>query len=314
MKVLVMGGSEFVSKSLTKYLIEKGYVVDIFTRGLKPLLYDGFRKHLQGDRKSLEDLKINLSEERYDYVFDISAYTKEDVEKLTMILNKESLKRYVLCSSGAVYIPSEDVVTEEFTRGENINWGIYGLNKKEAEDYLFNLYDKEKFPVTMFRPTYIYGDENNLYRESYLFDRIAKGLDIPIPSGHEKTQFIYIGDLVKVFESAIHTNKAIGKAYNITHSEIITWQQLVEITMKVMNKKVNIKEIDTEKLNIHVRQFFPFRNVTYLLDTNKSKRDGLYSPEVNLVEGIKKTYKWYCDTNPHVKDVRMDKMDYVLNT
>lgn len=313
MKVLVMGGSEFVSKSLTKYLIEKGYVVDIFTRGLKPLLYDGFRKHLQGDRKSLEDLKLNLSREKYDYVFDISAYTKEDVENLTMILNKENLKRYVLCSSGAVYIPSEEVVTEEFARGENTNWGIYGLNKKEAEDYLFNLYEKEKLPVTIFRPTYIYGDENNLYRESYLFDRIAKGLDIPIPSGYEKTQFIYIGDLVKVFESAIHTNKAIGQAYNITHSEIITWQQLVETTMKVMNKKVNIKEIDTEKLNIHVRQFFPFRNVTYLLDTNKSKRDGLYSPEVNLVEGIKKTYKWYCDTNSHVKDVRMDKMDFVLN-
>lgn len=313
MKVLVMGGTEFVSKSLTKYLIEKGYIVDIFTRGLKPLQYDGLRKHLKGDRKSLEDLKINLSKEKYDYVFDISAYAKEDVEKLTMILNKENLKRYFMCSSGAVYIPSGEVVTEEFTRGKNINWGIYGLNKKEAEDYLFNLYENENFPVTMFRPTYIYGDENNLYRESYLFDRIDKGLDIPIPNGNEKTQFIYIDDLVKIFESAIHIDKAIGQAYNVTHSEIITWQQLVETTMEVMNKKVNIKEIDTENLNIHERQFFPFRNVTYLLDTNKSKEDGLYTPKVSLIEGIKKTYKWYCDTNPDVKDVRMNKMDYVLN-
>ena len=313
MKALVMGGTEFVSKSLAKHLIEEGYIVDIFTRGLKPVKYYGFRNHLIGDRKSLEDLNINLSKEKYDYVFDISAYTKEDVEKLTMILNKENLKRYVLCSSGAVYIPSEEIVTEDFTRGENINWGIYGFNKKEAEDYLFDLYEKEQFPVTMFRPTYIYGDENNLYRESYLFDRIAKGLDIPIPSGEEKTQFVYIGDLVKVFESAIHTDKAIGKSYNVTHSEIITWKQLVETTMKVMNKKVNIKEIDTKKLNIHVRQFFPFRNVTYLLDTYKAKSDGLYCPKVNLIEGLEKTYKWYRDINPDVKDVRMDKIDFVLN-
>lgn len=33
MNILVMGGTEFVSASLTKYLIAKGYTVDIFTRG-----------------------------------------------------------------------------------------------------------------------------------------------------------------------------------------------------------------------------------------------------------------------------------------
>ncbi|MBU3130132.1 hypothetical protein [Clostridium tagluense] len=36
MKILVMGGTEFVSSALTKYLISKGYIVDIFTRGIKP--------------------------------------------------------------------------------------------------------------------------------------------------------------------------------------------------------------------------------------------------------------------------------------
>lgn len=34
MKILVMGGTEFVSNSLTKYLISKGYTEDIFTRGI----------------------------------------------------------------------------------------------------------------------------------------------------------------------------------------------------------------------------------------------------------------------------------------
>ena len=104
MKILVMGGTEFVSSSLTKYLISKGYIVDIFTRGIKLIKYDGIRKHLKGDRKSIEDLKVNISNESYDYIFDISAYVKEDVEKLVAILNKDNLKRYVFCSSGAVYV------------------------------------------------------------------------------------------------------------------------------------------------------------------------------------------------------------------
>ncbi|MBZ9635143.1 hypothetical protein [Clostridium sp. FP1] len=79
MKFLVMGGTEFVSSSLTKYLISKGYIVDIFTRGIKPLKYDGIRKHLKGDRKSIEDLKVNISNERYDYIFDTSAYEMKDM-------------------------------------------------------------------------------------------------------------------------------------------------------------------------------------------------------------------------------------------
>jgi nucleoside-diphosphate-sugar epimerase len=311
MKILVMGGTEFVSSSLTKYLISKGYIVDIFTRGIKPIKYDGIRKHLKGDRKSIEDLKVNISNERYDYIFDISAYVKEDVKKLIAILNKENLKRYVFCSSGSVYVPSDEIVTEEFARGENANWGSYGLDKKEVEDYLLTLWEDEKFPVTIFRPTYIYGEENNLYREIYFFDRITKGLDVPIPNGNEETQFVYISDLVKVFESAIHADKTVGKAYNVTHSQILTWQQLVETTIKVVNRKINIKKVDSEKVN--VREYFPFRNVTYLLDTKKAEKDGLYIPEIDLLEGLELTYKWYCNAKPEVKDVRMNKIDLVLD-
>jgi nucleoside-diphosphate-sugar epimerase len=311
MKILVMGGTEFVSSSLTKYLIAKGYIVDIFTRGIKPIKYDGIRKHLKGDRKSIEDLKVSISSERYDYIFDISAYVKEDVQKLIAILNKDNLKRYVFCSSGSVYVPSDEIVTEEFTRGENANWGSYGLDKKKVEDYLLRLWEDEKFPVTILRPTYIYGEGNNLYRETYLFDRLTKGLDVPIPNGNEETQFVYISDLVKVFESAIHADKTVGKAYNVTHSQILTWQQLVETTMKVVNRKVNIKKVDSEKVN--VREYFPFRNVTYLLDTKKAEKDGLYIPEVDLLEGLELAYKWYCNTKPEVKDDRMNKIDLVLD-
>ncbi|MCY6354475.1 NAD-dependent epimerase/dehydratase family protein [Clostridium sp. ZS2-4] len=313
MKILVMGGTEFVSSSLTKYLISKGYTVDIFTRGIKPIKYVGIRKHLKGDRKSIKDLKVNIANERYDYIFDISAYVKDDVQKLIAILNKENLKRYIFCSSGSVYIPSDEIVAEEFTRGENVNWGSYGLDKKKAEDYLFELWENEKFPITIFRPTYIYGEENNLYREIYLFDRVKKGLDVPIPNGNEKTQFIYISDLVKVFESAIHTEKTVGQAYNVTHPQILTWQQLVETTMKVVNRKVNIKKVDSEKVNISVREYFPFRNVTYLLDTEKAKKDGLYMPKIDLFKGVELAYKWYCNTEPEVKDPKMNKIDLVLD-
>ncbi|WP_291576325.1 SDR family oxidoreductase [Clostridium sp. UBA4548] len=312
MKVLVMGGTEFVSSSLAKHLIDKGYTVDIFTRGIKEIKYEGIRKHLKGDRKLIEDLERNLLGESYDYVFDISAYVKEDVKKLVKVLKRDNLKRYVFCSSGAVYVPSEEMITEDFTRGENFNWGSYGYDKKEAEDYLFEVCKKEKFPITIFRPTYIYGEENNLYRETYFFDRISEGLDIPIPSGDKRTQFIHISDLVQVFESAVKAEKSIGQAYNVTHPEIVTWNYLVKTAMGIVNRKVNTIEVDEEKENINTREYFPFRNVTYLLATKKAEDHGLYVPKLSLSEGMVLAYNYYSKNKSILKDIRMDKIELVL--
>lgn len=315
-EILVMGGTEFVGRAVAKYLISQGYIVDIFTRGMKHVDYDGVRDHIKGDRKLIDDLEKGLADKQYDFVFDISAYTKADVEKLVSVLDRNKIKRYVFCSSGAVYIPSDEIVSEDYSRGENPNWGAYGLNKKEAEDYLFGLYEKDKFPCTMFRPTYIYGEWNNLYRETYLFDRITKGLDIPIPEGNTTTQFIHINDVVKTFESALYCDTAVGQAYNITHPEIISWHDLVETAMETADSKIEIVKVSKsfmDNLNIKIsREFFPFRDVTYMLDIQKLKEDGLHSPTISIKEGLKKSFRWYNEKNFDIKDLRMNKIDLVL--
>lgn len=86
MKVLVMGGTKFVSSSIAKHLIKKGNEVDIFTRGTNKVNYDGVRNHIKGDRKYIADLKDGLNNKQYDFVFDISAYTMEDIELLTSVI------------------------------------------------------------------------------------------------------------------------------------------------------------------------------------------------------------------------------------
>lgn len=305
MKVLVMGGTQFVSSAVAKHMIKKGYEVDIFTRGMRPVEFTGYRNHLKGDRKSIENLRGELEGRRYDYIFDISAYTKEDVERLVSVVDRSSLKNYIFCSSGSVYEETEELAGENFPRGMNKNWGDYGLNKKKAEDYLFELHEKEGFPVTIFRPTYIYGEGNNLYREVFLFDRITKGLPIAIPAGNKRNQFIHIEDLAKTFESAMYSKRAIGKGYNLTHPEEITWKDLCTTAMEVVGKKVEIKEIDYWGRGIEPRSFFPFRDVTYLLDMKKLKEDGLYEPKLVLEDGLGKAYEWYCKENPKLKDGRM---------
>lgn len=303
--ILVMGGSNFVSSSLAQYLISIGYDVDILTRGLKPVNYAGFKNHLICNRRSEEEMAKILKGKKYDFIFDISAYTKEDVQVLLTSIDTSNLKKYIFCSSGAVYKPSNKVINEDAESGENPNWGQYGLDKKEAEEFIIN----SCIPYIIFRPTYIYGQNNNLYREAYFFDRIKNKEVIPMPYGNNtKTQFIHIEDFIKVFESAMY-NENTYKIYNLTNPELVSWEYLISTCGEVVGENPTIKKIDVHKTKYETRSYFPFRDVTYLLDIKKLIEDGLYVPKISLKDGLEKAYNWYIINKPALKDTRMDKIE-----
>ncbi|QYR22550.1 NAD-dependent epimerase/dehydratase family protein [Paenibacillus sp. sptzw28] len=306
-----MGGSTFVSRSLAEHFIYKGFEVDILTRGLGKIPYYGFRDHLVCDRQSRIELQKTLDGKQYEYIFDISAYTKDDVSALLSSINTTSLKKYIFCSTAAVYKPDDSPRSENDERGANPHWGKYGFDKKEAEDYLFHEYLHKDFPVIIFRPAYIYGENNNLYRESYFFDRLKENKVIPIPYGNDtRVQFIHIVDLCNVFESAMTTD-AVGKAYNVSHPELISWENLIECCSKAVGVEAAIKLIDHRAMDVEARTFFPFHDVDVKLDIASLISSGLYIPSIRLSDGIQRTYNWYLNHSPRLTDGGMNRVDEV---
>jgi len=79
-----------------------------------------------------------------------------------------------------------------------------------------------------------------------------------------------------------------------------------------VKKSVDIIEVDEKKENINTREYFPFRNVTYLLDTKKAEEHGLYMPKLTLFEGLELAFNYYCKNKPKLKDIRMNKIEAVL--
>lgn len=313
-QILVMGGTQFVSEALAKFFISKGYEVDIFTRGTREITYEGIRTHLIGNRDVPLDIKKNISEKQYEYIFDITAYHKNHVKTLLDYVDRSKLKRYIFCSSGAVYAPTNQTLFENFERAENYNWGQYGLDKKEAEDYLFSLYKQEGFPITIFRPSYIYGEGNNLYRESYIFDRLTKKLPIPIPKHVGPAQFVHIDDVVRVMESVIGSEQSNGQAYNLSYPEDIKWKTLIITASQMVGIVAQTVEVDETVLNpgISTRNYFPFRNVPYTMNIEKLNAYHLYVPQINLHTGLQKAYCFYQNENVQLSDATMNKVDEVL--
>ncbi|WYP27806.1 NAD-dependent epimerase/dehydratase family protein [Alkalihalobacillus sp. FSL W8-0930] len=315
-KVLVMGGTEFISKALVVDLIKSGYSVDFVTRGHKKVDFHGFNKHLIADRKDKRALRNIFKDNVYNYIFDVSGYTKEDVENVVESVDQSCLKRYTFISSGAVYLSSETLLIETNDRGFNPNWKDYGYNKKKAEDYLSELYNKTGFPCVIFRPSYVYGEGNNLKRETFLFSRADRSIPIVIPlSGAAFVQFIHIHDVIKVLLATMDDVQVNGEAYNLTHPEEVDWLTLVKTVKQVVNKDFNVKGITKETmdhLNITLGSFFPFRDLTYLLDICKLSESGLPVPSISLEKGLARTYKWYLEQNHLIDTVFKKEYDKVI--
>lgn len=308
-KVLILGGSGFVGSYLAKYLIEQKYSVDILTRGKKPIDYKGYNDHIKCDRLNESDLKAALSDKQYDCIFDISGYTQNDVSTLLNSIDRSQFNKYVFCSSVAIYKETFDRVDEEYPYCNKEEATDYAKNKIEAEELIINEINTSGLNAIIFRPTYIYGEGNNLYRESYFFDRILSSEEIPVPSDNSiRAQFIYIGDLVKAFECAIFSNK-VG-AYNVTNPEQVTFEQLVKICTDIIGKEITLKKIYPYD-NIDVRSYFPFDNINMNYTITKLRQDGFHLPVTYLEDGLAQTYKWYTDVKPTLCDKKMINVDKV---
>jgi len=197
MKILVMGGTRFVGKSLVGKLLSKNYDIDIFTRGNKS--NPEKTNLIKGDRNNSEDI-VKLRNEKYDVVFDISGRELEQTKLLIENLDN-SFQRYIYVSSAGVYKDNCELPLSEV---DPIDPESRHKGKFETENWLIN----QKIPFTSFRPTYIYGPGNYNKIENWFFERLFTKKSIPIPGdGSLITQLGHVSDLTDVMIRCINFEK-----------------------------------------------------------------------------------------------------------
>jgi len=299
-KILIMGGNQFVGKEIVKNFLEKDYIVYVLNRGTRKNIEGVF--FLKADRNNYIETENILKNIEVDIIVDVSAYTEEQVDILQKVM-KDRFKQYILISSASVYNSIESApVNEESETGENLIWGDYAKNKYLAEQKTIENSNLYNFKYTIYRPFYIYGIGNNLDRENYFFSRIKYDLPIYIPSKNNIIQFGYVEDLALAIESSINNSDFYNQIFNISGDEYVTMSEFIEICAKVINKKTTIKYVDTEKSQIKVRDWFPFREVNLFGDISKLENTG-FRNTFSLVQGLEKTYKYNDKNNLILKPV-----------
>ena len=299
-KFLIVGGNQFVGKEIAKKFLEKNYIVYVLNRGTRKNIEGVF--FLKADRNNYVEMENILKNIEVDIIIDVSAYTEEQVNILHKVM-KNGFKQYILISSASVYNNIECTpVNEGCQTGENLIWGDYAKNKYLAEQKTIENSNLYNFKYTIYRPFYIYGIGNNLDRENYFFSRIKYDLPIYIPSKNNIIQFGYVEDLALAIESSINNSDFYNQIFNISGDEYVTMSEFIEICAKVINKKTTIKYVDTEKSQIKVRDWFPFREVNLFGDISKLENTG-FRNTYSLVQGLEKTYKYNNKNNLILKPV-----------
>lgn len=310
MRVLVLGGTQFVGQAVAGELVARGWDVSILTRGILPSTVSGIGRWCRADRRDASGWGA-LAGERFDAVVDVSAYTAADVEPVLDALRFDDGARYVLVSSGAVYRPSDRPLAEDAPAGENVHWGPYGLGKLEAERLLLDRQPRCGYALSIVRPAYLYGPGNNLLREAYLFDRLEKRLPVPVPSGGTRTQFAIVDEAARMVASLAEPVCWSAEAFNCAHPEPVGWDDLVRAAARAVGVEPRIAHVRCSDA-LEARSFFPFRDCSYVLDVRKAAKFGLPSPRTALEEGMVRTYAWYRERRPILCDPKMTRIQEAL--
>ena len=105
-----------------------------------------------------------------------------------------------------------------------------------------------------------------------------------------------------------------GEAYNLTHTQEIYWSLIIETLTSLMGKQANIKNVDLETMQslgiTTSRKFFPYHDVSYLMDSSKLEKHGIPKPTTTLEEGLKTVLTWYSKyggviTDPHMIQLKL---------
>lgn len=284
-KVLVTGGTVFVSRYAAEYYTKKGYEVFVLNRGTRP--QPAGVTLIEADRHELGD---RLRAQYFDVIFDVTAYTADDVEQLLNAVG--GYKDYILVSSSAVYPETQpQPFTEQTAVGANQFWGRYGIGKIEAEQAL----QRRDPNAYILRPPYLYGPMNNVYREAFVFDCALLGRKFYLPrNGEQQLQFFHIGDLCRFMDRLLEQRPA-QRIFNVGNRETVSVREWVRLCYQAAGKNA---EFATVSGDMEQRSYFSFYDYEYCLDVTAQE---MLMPETkDLAEGLRGSFAWYRN---HAEDV-----------
>lgn len=290
LKLLILGGSGFVSGHLVQKALEYGHEVWVLTRGSKPVPAGAIS--LQADRsdsrafkKVIEDAGIG-----WDAVLDCICMNAEAAGQDVEVV-RDRTKQLLVISTDIVYEPA----ARKFPQAEECeNWVAdgYAGNKRLCELELLNA-DTGGMSWTILRPGHIFGPGSQLgclplhQRDPQLIKRLIAHEPISlVGGGHFLLHPVYVTDLCELMLDLLGNQKARNRIFCVGGPEVIECRKYYQIIADILKVDIKIEDIPIEDFLPSHPEAVP--SVCHrIYDLSELKAAGAKMPETSVREGMK---------------------------
>lgn len=322
--ILIIGGSRFIGKTLLDMLALTNHQLYVLNRGSIPnedYLPEGVI-HMKVDRSNKEEMTKALGDTNFEIVFDICAITKDHVSILLEILEGK-IKRHVHVSSGSVYDEPNALsipISEDFPYPElKEDTHPYIVSKTEAELELYKAFNERNFPMTIVRPTFVYGPRNYVYREAYFFDRIFRERYILLPSkGLGYFDMVHVEDCARLIMQCgfAPDEQVLGEAFNASRGLMLSGNMYAKIVANNLGKEAKILHFTFDLLKElgwpQDKSLYPYVPEGAMGFSTRKAEDVLgFEHNYNYQLGLDDAYQWW--EKQENKEPEWEMEDLVIN-
>ena len=304
-KALFIGGTGTISTAIVRRLSQDPlWEVYVLNRGNRTEVIPENVKLIKADINDETDVLNKIGDIKWDCVCEFIGFTVAQVER-DYRLFKGKTKQYIYISSASAYHkPSAGYVVTEGTTLSNPHWE-YSRNKKACEEFLFNKYSNEGFPVTIVRPSHTY-DERNVPLGVHgkkgfwqVIKRILDGKPVIIQGDGSSLWTVTWNDDFAIGYTGLMANAhAIGEAFHITSDESLTWDQIYRTIADTLGVELKAYHVASDFLSACGDKYgFDFegsltgdKSVSVVFDNSKLKRAvPQMRTNVTFAQGVKRS-------------------------
>ena len=306
MNVLIFGATGEIGGRVARLALDAGHKVTGVTRGQNKRVTVDLSgvEMLTGskrDEKFVRDVSVKLD---VDVVID-SVPSLDDVNMYHKYF--KDVGNILYCSSTGTYVPLQYMPADEtHPWREQTPVNFYSQCVRDAR--IIDLWESERFPGTILRPTNIIGEHRvplELWgsRDIEFFRKLKAGEPVSIPFCREiLLQSGYNWDLASAFVKALeHPDEIQGEIFNISCKRAITLGRYLETAMEFLGSESEITEVHTEKLeelypNIQWKKRLEFLMLHMSLDISKAEKTLGYAPKKTAEQGLIAALEW-CESS-----------------
>jgi len=245
-KVLIVGGSGFLSGTLARRAISRGHQVWTITRGQRSLPDGSINLIADRHDKDAFERVINAAQTNWDLVIDCIVFEPADIHQDISVFEKLS-GHLVFVSTDFVYNPQY----RQFPQREDTDFYVtegYGYQKRLSELELMD-YSGE-LPWTIVRPCHIFGPGSELgclpahSRDTDLINRLKSGEPLKlVGGGHFLQQPVLARDLADFLLDLQGNQYSYGKVMNAAGPDVIESRTYYQIIADILGVDLAIEEI-----------------------------------------------------------------------